>query len=303
MARISLLLPTRGRPHLVQRLFDSLALHTDRLKHLEVILYLDEDDQTGERINESRFSITKIVGQQLTMGAYNTACLDRASGDIIMLLNDDVIVRTSAWDLKMMEISRRFSDGVFLAYPNDLNIGRRMCTFPICTKKVCELLIRPYPDDYKSYFIDWHLLDVFKRLRAAGYSRIFYLDDVVFEHCHYMAGKAELDATYAAKNYYEDDWTFLRLRPLRQRQAERLLAAIDGTTLPLLPAFVPAASRPDKTWNVLLRYISEFLLDPVLPIRERLQMFIWLTARYLRQQRYLPAKKPVHTTIHELRSL
>ena len=303
MAAISLLLPTRGRPELVRRLFDSLALHTENLTDLEVILYLDDDDESGVNISESRFAVIKIIGERSTMGAYNTACLRRASGEVIMLVNDDVIVRTSAWDIRVMDVSRRFSDGIFLAYPNDLHIGRRMCTFPICTKTACQVLITPYPDDYRSYFIDWHLFDVFKRVRAAGYSRICYLDDVVFEHCHYMAGKAELDATYSVKNYYEDDWTFLNLRPLRQRQAERLVAAIDGTPSPQLPPLLPPAFQPNRIWNVLFRYFSEFLLDPMLPIRERLKLFIWLTARYLRHRRYLPAKKPLRTTIHEPRSL
>ena len=60
MARISLLLPTRGRPHLVRRLFDSVATCTDRLEDLEIILYVDDDDKTGQEINDDRFSLLKI---------------------------------------------------------------------------------------------------------------------------------------------------------------------------------------------------------------------------------------------------
>jgi glycosyltransferase involved in cell wall biosynthesis len=303
MARISLLLPTRGRPHLIRRLFDSVVAYTDRLEDLEIILYVDDDDETGQEISDDRISLLKIFGPRLSMGAYNTICLGQASGDYIMLMNDDVIVRTSAWDRKVAELGRTISDGIFLAYPNDLHIGKRMCTFPILTKKACELLLRPYPEEYKTHFIDWHILDIFKRLCAMGHTRIFYLEDVVFEHCHYMAGKAELDATYEAKDYYQDDWTFLNLRLLRQQMAERLAASIAGRPMPDFQVLAASAPRPDKTANVLLRYISECLGDPVLPIEERVRLFIWLTGRYLRHQKYLPTKKPSRKAIQELNIL
>jgi glycosyltransferase involved in cell wall biosynthesis len=69
MPRISLLLPTRGRPHLLRRLFDSLAARTDNLDDLEVILYLDDDDETAQAISDDRFSLIKIIGPRLSMGA------------------------------------------------------------------------------------------------------------------------------------------------------------------------------------------------------------------------------------------
>jgi glycosyltransferase involved in cell wall biosynthesis len=299
MTRISLLLPTRGRPHLIRRLFDSLATSTDSLNDLEVVLYLDDDDETSHDINDDRFGVVKIIGPRASMGTYNTACLDRASGDIIMLMNDDVIVRTAAWDRTVVELARTVSDGIFLAYPNDLHMGKRMCTFPICTKKTCEVLSRPYPEEYKTYFIDWHVFDTFKRLRAMGHPRIFYLEGVIFEHCHYMAGKAELDTTYGVKNYYEDDWTFLTLRPLRQRMAERLAASIVGKPIPALPVFSAPLPRTNNSWSVLRRYILEVLCDSALSIGERIRLFIWLTGRYLRYRKYLPAKKPLRKGIQE----
>jgi broad specificity phosphatase PhoE len=114
-----------------------------------------------------------------------------------------------------------------------------------------------------------------------------------------MAGKAELDATYEAKDYYQDDWTFLNLRPLRQQMAERLAASIAGRPIPDLQIFPAPSQRPDKTATLLLRYISECLRDPVLPIEERVRLFIWLTGRYLRHQKYLPAKKPSRKAIQE----
>jgi len=227
------------------------------------------------------------------MGGYNTACLSRASGDIVILMNDDVVVRTPGWDSAVIELAAAVPDGIYLAYANDLHMGKRMCTFPILTRKACEVMVRPYPEEFQTGFIDWHLFDVFNRLKSMGHDRIFYLEQVVFEHRHYMAGKAEIDATYRAKEYYADDWTFVALRQLRQRMAERLEAFIAGRPLPDLPNASAPVRRPTNSWRVLLRYASDFLLDFALPMGKRVRLFLWLTGRYLRFKGYLPPKQPL----------
>jgi glycosyltransferase involved in cell wall biosynthesis len=293
MAKISLLLPTRGRPHWVRRVFESLAEHTAVLDDLEVVLYVDEDDQPSHGLDHESFRVVKIIGPRASMGEYNTACLEHASGEIVILMNDDVIVRTPGWDRRVAELAAAVPDGVFLAYANDLHMGKRMCTFPICTRKACEIMVRPYPEEYRAGFIDWHLFDVFKRLKAMGHDRIFFLEKIVFEHCHYMAGKAEIDPTYRSKDYYADDWTFVALRDLRQKIAERLKASVIGQPLPELPTLPSPARRPRAAWAVLLQFASVFLLDFALPMAERVRLFVWLTGRYLRSAGYLPPKRPI----------
>ncbi len=274
-------------------MFDSLAAHTSRPEDLEVVLYLDDDDPMSHGLNHGDFSVVKIIGPRASMGTYNTACLRRASGDIVILMNDDVVVRTPGWDRAVIELAENVPDGIFLAYANDLHMGERMCTFPISSKKACEVMARPYPAEYQSGFIDWHLFDVFKRLKRMGDDRIFYLEQVVFEHRHYMAGKVEMDATYRVNEYYTDDWTFVALHHLRQMTAERLQAFIAGRPLPQLPETHGFDSQPTAPWRALLCYASVFLLDSALPVSERMRLWVWLTGRYLRSQGYLPPKRPL----------
>ena len=57
--KISLLLPTRGRPFLLRRLFQSIVNHTADLKNLEIILCLDDDDTEGSSIADQRLNIVK----------------------------------------------------------------------------------------------------------------------------------------------------------------------------------------------------------------------------------------------------
>lgn len=290
MPKISLLLPTRGRPHLVQRFFQSLIAETANLKDVEVVLYIDEDDHGSHSLDCDGVSLVKIVGPPLSMGGYNTACLNRSSGEIIMLMNDDVVIRTPGWDRVIVDLTSSVPDGIYLAYTNDLHMRKRMCTFATLSRRTCEVMSRPYPEEYQGGFIDWHLLDVFKRLKYKGYNRIYYLDQVVFEHLHFDAGKAEFDLTYQNRERYEGDWTFVCLRDLRQATAKRLHSAIMAEPLPPLPHASALPRRPRNSVQVLLRYASVFLLDFALPIHERLHLFAWMTARYLRHKGYLPPK-------------
>ena len=290
MPEISLLLPTRGRPHLVRRFFQSLLAQTASLENIEVVLYLDHDDTGSHDLRCDGLSLVKIIGPQSSMGAYMMACLNRSSGDLIILMNDDVVVRTPSWDSQIVKFAAGISDGIFLAYGNDLHMGKRMCTFPILSRKTCEIMIQPYPEEYLGGFIDWHLFDLFKRLKHMGQNRIFYLHWLVFEHLHVDTGKAEPDPTYQASGRYTGDWPFVCLRDQRQAAAKRLRASIIGEPLPALQPKSALPSRPSNSVRILLWYASVFLLDFALPIHERLHLFAWMTARYLRHKGYLPPK-------------
>ena len=117
---ISLLLPTRGRPALVNRLFSSIAETTSRLDQVEVILYVDEDDTGSRDLDCTDFRVIRIFGPALTMGGYNSACLQRARGDVLILANDDMVIRTPGWDDRIRAMHAEFEDHIYLGYANDL---------------------------------------------------------------------------------------------------------------------------------------------------------------------------------------
>ncbi|MCH7651437.1 MAG: hypothetical protein IIA63_09820, partial [Nitrospinae bacterium] len=54
----------------------------------------------------------------------------------------------------------------------------------------------PFRVSFFGGFIDYHLMDIFKRLQVLGEDRVVYLKDTVIEHLHYRYGKSEVDATY-----------------------------------------------------------------------------------------------------------
>ena len=99
---ISLLLPTRGRPNLVYRLFQSISKKTSLLDRIEVVLYIDEDDVESHALDSPDFHVVRIIGPKMTMGGYNSTCLEKAQGDILMIVNDDMVFGTPGWDEKVI---------------------------------------------------------------------------------------------------------------------------------------------------------------------------------------------------------
>jgi glycosyl transferase family 2 len=219
----SLLLPTRGRVHLVQRLFESVVATCRDARRLEIVLYVDEDDHESRQIVCSSLSLVKIVGQpRETMGRMNRACYDASHGRYVILMNDDAVFRTPGWDNRVLQAANDFPDGIALIYGNDLDQGEAVPTFPILPRAVCDVLGGVCPPGYRNLHIESHLLDIFRQLARLGHDRIRYLDDVVFEHMHHAVGKASLDPTYVKNNHRADDLLFIALDDERYFKAKLL---------------------------------------------------------------------------------
>jgi ABC-type polysaccharide/polyol phosphate transport system ATPase subunit len=271
-ARISVLLPTRGRPELLRRFLESVLARSERPDLVEVVVYADEDDPPSQRSEVEGLEVRTIVGPRVSMGEYNTACFEASRGDIVVLGNDDVVIQTRGWDRKLRELDATVPDRVYLAYPNDLFKGRDLSAFPILSRRTCQMLEQPFPREYRGAFIDYHLLDIFKRLERQGHPRIVYLEDVVFEHMHYRTGKGDIDDIYRKRRRFGDDDTFVLLRDERSAAARRLLAAVEGAAV--------STSPPPAAAGAAAGMVAATLLDRELPASWRLRLFIWFIARF-----------------------
>lgn len=293
---ISLILPTRGRPALVERFFGSLEKMTSHLDQIEVILYVDEDDISSHHLDSQSFHVTRIIGPALSMGGYNSACFERSHGEIIILVNDDIVIRTQGWDERIRAMHEEFADQVYLGYANDLYKKSKFCTFPIMSRRTCELLVAPYPNAYRRFFIDVHLFDIFKRLQHAGLDRIRYYDDLVFEHLHYRTGKAPYDETYgyARNGRFADDSTYINLIAARSAAANRLIGEICNQ--PSNPAGVSfdKDEMPGNVASAVAFFSKKFLFDSELPYRWRVFLWYWFIGRYLAANGYLRSLSLLH---------
>jgi hypothetical protein len=276
--KISLLLPSRGRIEKLRLLLKNLESQTCDLNKLEIILLLDDDDVESHAVGHDQLNIKKIIQARSSMGQYNTNCFEASSGDIIILINDDMLIQTQGWDEKIREFDAKFSDKVYLAYPNDLFKGK--CTFPILSRKTCELLKYPFPIQYKGAFIDTHLFDIFERLRKKGFNRTIFLEDVVFEHRHYRSGKAQFDLTYKNRNRFGDDQVFVDLIAMRQENAKTLLAQIEGSEYRLQTLNASSISLYQGSIFFLpFKLVAAFFKDYSLPLKWRSYLSLYFFAR------------------------
>ena len=280
---ISLLMPTRDRPTLVDRFIKSLVANTNDLSRVEIVFYVDEDDTDSHHLGSDDVSVISIIGPRMSMGCYNSACLEKARGDIIILVNDDMVIGTQDWDIRIINLHASVPDKIYLAYGNDLFKKCNLCTFPILSRRTCELLLEPYPKEYQGALIDYHLFDIFKRLQCAGFDRIYYLDDVVFEHLHYRTGKASFDETYQRRGRFTDDSTFLALINSRKKAAARLLQVLRGEEPKVLycPESGIIEKVPETLFKAIVEFTRELLFDSGLPFRWRAYLWVWFIGRYM----------------------
>ena len=248
------------------------------LDSIEIVLYVDEDDLQSHALNCRSVTVRRIIGPRTTMGACNTACLRQSSGDIVILMNDDVVIRTEYWDERVRILHSTIPDGIYLGYGNDMFKGESLCAFPILSRRTCEMFIDPFPSDYKGAFIDYHLLDVFKRLEKWGLRRVVYLPDVVFEHMHYRTGKGVYDRTYVERDRFGDDDTFLRLSNQRRVIATKLRDAISR---PCNDEYGDATGRQKPMGAGPWSSAKYIVFDGDLPLSWRLRLFTWFVQRSL----------------------
>jgi hypothetical protein len=213
----------------VRRLFESLIQTTADHQGVEIVLYADADDSESQDISHPSLSIVKVTGSPgQSMGKMNSACYDASHGRYVMLINDDTVFRTAEWDLRLIQSFSRFPDDIGLVYGNDLDQGEAVPTFPILSRTVCDVLGEICPRSYQNLHIESHLFDIFKQLAKLGHDRIQYLDDVIFEHMHYVVGKARRDPTYNKKNQRADDLLFIALDDERTSKAKLLARYIES---------------------------------------------------------------------------
>lgn len=224
---LSLIVPTRGRPHLLAQLLKSLEATTKRPERIEVVLVADDD--AIPQVTSS-ISTSIVVGSPgRTMGELNRAGYAASRGNNVMLLNDDVLVQTRHWDGIVLKCFRRFPDPIALVHVNDTLIRDYLCTFPILPRHYVDLIGGICPAGYERYRIDDHIEDPFNMLAHVGIRRSVYLPDVVFEHRnsvnHPTAGAVyQSDPEILAR----DAARFDAMLSKRKEAALKLLHHIDG---------------------------------------------------------------------------
>ncbi len=176
--KLSILIPS-NRPEGLTNFLNSLAENTNKKDDIEIVVLIDAPTdliEKGQLING--FSLTlihKVPEKPLIMGNLNHACYEQATGDWIMLGNDDILCKTKGWDDIVRATMDAHEDELVLIYPNDEMFGDKLACFPIISRKLIDL-VDLFPMPYHRYKID----DTIFYLMPP--SRRIYLENVIFTH-------------------------------------------------------------------------------------------------------------------------
>jgi glycosyltransferase involved in cell wall biosynthesis len=275
--RISILIPTRNRSDRLLKFLASLDESASKKHEVEVVLGIDEDDIETQDLKFAypNIRVTRTVAPRASMGTLNTRCLHASTGDIIMLGNDDVLVKSKDWDETLVKRVSVFEDDIYLAYPNDGMKGSRLSTFPVMSRKCIELIGHPYPECYQGACIDLHIFDIFQRLKKAGSARIIFLEDLLFEHIHFRKFPELIDSTYMERARFADDDTFITQTNSRRNSFQKLLRHTLGDVQ--IEEGRKSSSEENSGRNVL-RYLK-IAVDGELPIAYRTKLAANLLAK------------------------
>ena len=216
---ISILLPTRNRPHNLKRLYESVRATASQMPEFSV--YADEDPASAELARSLGMVVTLGTRRILLSDMWNVA-YRAATGDILMLCGDDIIFRTPNWDVWVREAFAAYPDKIAFVYGDDLAHGRKHGTHGFLHRTWVELIGYFTPPIFSFGYCDTWLNDVAEEL-----GRRVFLPDVVTEHMHPFWGKAEMDSVYrdGIERHDRDRVGELYQRTLPERQRDvRILA-------------------------------------------------------------------------------
>lgn len=189
------IVPSRGRPENIARLRD--AFDETTCASTDLLVAVDDDDPKLDQYQKLR-NVWLHVGPRLRIGPTinNLAMSYYRYYDVVGFMGDDHLPRTGGWDYRILQALHERSPGV--AYGNDLVHGEAIPTAAFLTSDIIGTLGYFVPHGMIHLFFD----NYWKTLGEALGS-IHYLPNVIIEHLHPIAGRAEWDETYREANASE----------------------------------------------------------------------------------------------------
>lgn len=221
MTDLVVIAPSRGRPAAAVQLADAFTATkaTSRL-----VFAVDEDDPTrhayAEALGHYPHTTVHYAPAPSTMVKTLNVIASTYQHEAYALgfLGDDHRPRTRKWDQLYVEALRKLGTGI--VYGDDLLQGARIPTQVAMTSDIVRALGHMAPDVLTHLYVD----DYWKVI-GEGAGCIRYLPDVVVEHMHPVAGKADWDEGHMRVNqqsmYERDEAAF------RAYAAEHLAADVE----------------------------------------------------------------------------
>jgi glycosyltransferase involved in cell wall biosynthesis len=195
MKDLVILVPSRGRPQNIEDLLFSLQ---ETKTASELIVIVDDDDETLDQYIELGCKVMMIAKQGKGMARPLNFAANVFKDDYrhFAFIGDDHRPRTEYWDQKLIDALDGVGTGV--AYGNDLLQGENLPTAVAMSGDIVRALKGMVPPGFIHLYLDNFWMQLGKDLKS-----FIYLPDVIIEHLHPVAGKAEWDENYRSVNTKE----------------------------------------------------------------------------------------------------
>lgn len=226
---ISVLVPTRGRPHNMRRMVESGRATS--IGPVEYVFYIDHDDpasaETASALYDEGHDVAWTQGERVVLSQMWNECFNiaRVNSDILQHSCDETIYRTPGWDRAVEEAFEEWPDRIGLVYGRDGIHDSNLATHGFITRQWVDAVGYFCPPYFSSDYNDLWLHQV-----AQGIGRLKFLPDVFTEHMHPAVGKGPLDQTHQDRlaRHGQDgvDALWNQLLPQRQEDVGKLMNAI-----------------------------------------------------------------------------
>jgi hypothetical protein len=193
MAKSNLvILPSRSRPENVARCINALK-ENSLISDFCVAI----DDDQSDLYPRLDGVIYEVNPRLRVNGTLNLVAIKYAKKyKTICFIGDDHLVKSKNWDQSLAEPIN--TKGYGISYGNDLLQGQNLPTAAMMSTNIIEILGFMSPPQLIHLFIDnfWMVLGL-------NIGSLYYFEDVIIEHLHPYAGKAEIDDGYIDANSTE----------------------------------------------------------------------------------------------------
>lgn len=194
--KFSIIHPSRNR---IQRAKKAIATVINNFNFdndkLEYIVSIDDDDKYQKEYLEfcTENNLLLTVNNNRSMVDATNIGAKLCTGDIIILVSDDFDLPLN-WNIKLKNKITEINS-MYAILVNDGISNGDILSIPILSKQLYDKLGYIYHPEFFSLFADNALLDVCKKLNCLIEAR-----DILFQHNHYINGKAIFDETYQKEN-------------------------------------------------------------------------------------------------------
>lgn len=204
---LTVLVPTRGRPHRVHEVIEAVASTRGR-DDTELWFGVDDTDPELIRYHDAVDAAGVSWARLLQTGTTTMVdCLNELAAaavgyerdgrpvQALMFMGDDHRPRTLGWDATLLYAATTDGAGPGIAYGNDLVQGRNLPTQVVLDMRIVEQLGGMAPNSLTHLYVDNYWLTL-----GQGAGCLRYVDNVVIEHCHPITGRYVSDAGYERVN-------------------------------------------------------------------------------------------------------